>query len=339
MTIASFVPLAPRAPKSMNPLVSIVIPAYNAEKWIRQSIQSALGQTYSPIEVIVVNDGSTDGTVDEIRKFGDRVSLIEGQHAGANACRNLLTQAARGDWLQYLDADDYLLPNKVSDQMHLLNSRNFELDVVYSPTILRQEATCLEATTSINPPHDETVQFVRWVSFCTHGMLMRRTAVLQAGGWREDQGVCQEHELVFRLITGNRRFAIWNQPATVYRIHSSDTVSRHNPLRTVQVRMEILERFEQWLIHNERMTPLHRREIYAARLDTARFAWRIDESHGEMLARRAAEGGCYWTRNPALPLSFQLVTRIAGFRAAQQLARFHRSLGSKRFGTSRSRTE
>jgi glycosyltransferase involved in cell wall biosynthesis len=314
----------------MNSLVSILIPAYNAEKWIRQSIQSALAQSYSPIEVIIVDDGSTDGTIGEIKRFGDRVTLIEREHAGANACRNLLTQLAQGEWLQFLDADDYLLPSKVSDQIHFLTNYNTPLDVVYSPTILRQEDTCLETPTAIDPPFDETVQFVRWMPFCTHGMLLRRSAVLEAGGWKEDQVVCQEHELVFRLITLKRNFAVWNQPGTVYRIHSTDTVSRNNLLRTMQIRMEILDRFEEWLIHSERMTPLHRREIYAARLDTARFAWRIDESQGEKLARKAAENGYYWTRNAALPLSFQVVTRIAGFRAAQKLAQFRRGIAMTR---------
>jgi glycosyltransferase involved in cell wall biosynthesis len=308
----------------MNPLVSILIPAYNAEKWIRQSIQSALAQTYSAIEVVVVDDGSTDGTVAEVRKFGDRVKLVESRHSGANASRNLLTQLARGEWLQYLDADDYLLPNKVADQIHYLSRHDWKVDVVYSPTILRQEITCAEAATTIEPPYDVTLQFVRWISFCTHGMLLRRTAVLDAGGWREDQGVCQEHELVFRLITSNKQFGVWNQPGSVYRYHSSNTVSRNNPLRTMQVRMDILDRFEQWLSSNRRMTALHRREIYAARLDTARIAWGIDESQGELLARKASSSGHYWTRKPALPLSFQALNRIVGFRAAQKLARFHR---------------
>jgi glycosyltransferase involved in cell wall biosynthesis len=315
------------SPKTENPLVSVLIPAYNAEKWISQSIESALAQTYSPIEVIVVDDGSTDGTLNEIRKFGDRVRLIPGGHAGANFSRNLLTQAAQGEWLQYLDADDYLLPNKIADQMRF--KRNHEsLDVIYSPTIIRREDTRMETATTIEAPNDATVHFVRWIPFCTHGMLLRRSAVLQAGSWKEDQLVCQEHELVFRLISNGCRFGLWNQPGTVYRYHCKNTVSTANPLRTMQVRMNILDRFEQWLLDTGLMTRVHRAEIYAARLDTARVAWVIDAAYGEQLARKAFGTGHYWLlHRAALPLGFQLLCRIAGFRATQRLARFVRTAG------------
>jgi glycosyltransferase involved in cell wall biosynthesis len=325
MTTAASMSRSSESPPSGSPLVSILIPAYNAATWIGQSIQSALDQTYSPVEVIVMDDGSTDGTAGEIRKFGDRVTLVQGRHAGANPCRNALTQLARGEWLQYLDADDYLLPGKVAGQIGFLASRDWRFDLVHSPTIIRWEGSGEESATAIDPPYDAAVQFVRWIPFCTHGMLLRRSAVLRAGGWREDQPVCQEHELVYRLITGNTSIGVWNQPATVYRFHSTATVSRNNPLRTMQVRMGILERFEEWLTQSGQMTPVLRKEIYIARLDTARMAWQIDESYGEMLARKASKDGHYWaSRQPALPMSFQLTARMVGFGAAQRLARFRR---------------
>ena len=328
MTIAAATQPRGHLKSAGGPLVSILIPAYNAEKWIRYSIQSALGQTYAPIEVIVVDDGSTDGTVEEVLRFGDQVRLIHGGHAGANASRNLATAAARGEWLQYLDADDYLLPNKIADQIRFLRRNDWQFDTVYSPTILREESTCAETPTEIQPPYDVAVQFVRWVPFCTHGMLLRRSAVIEAGGWREDQPVCQEHELILRLITANRSLGIWNQPATVYRFHSSGTISKNNPLRTMRMRMSIVERFEGWLEDNGRMTPALRKEIYAARMDTARVAWAIDEAEGEALARQASRAGHHWIHGRhALPLSFQILTRAMGFRTAQRIARFVRTRG------------
>jgi glycosyltransferase involved in cell wall biosynthesis len=317
-------------PQFTSPLVSVLIPAYNAEKWIRQCIQSALDQFYSPIEIIVVDDGSSDGTVEEILKFGDRIKLIRGQHAGANASRNLLTQAARGEWLQYLDADDYLLPNKVADQIRFLRGHDV-CDVIYSPTIIRREDTRTESVTVIEPPYDELVHFVRWIPFCTHGMLLRRSAVLHAGSWKEDQPVCQEHELVFRLICNGCSFSVWNQPGTVYRHHSANTVSTKNPLRTVQMRMNILDRFENWLIDSGRMTPIHRKEIYAARMDTARVAWSIDEAYSMILARKGSSHGHFWVSGrSALPLGFQVLCRTAGFRASQKFAGVVRAAGASR---------
>jgi glycosyltransferase involved in cell wall biosynthesis len=98
-------------------LVSILIPCFNAERWIGQAIESALAQTYSPTEIIVVDDGSTDRSLDIIKGFGQRIRWETGPNRGANATRNRLLTLARAPWLQYLDVDDYLLPDKVERQM------------------------------------------------------------------------------------------------------------------------------------------------------------------------------------------------------------------------------
>lgn len=308
-----------------RPLVSILIPAYNAEAWIRHSIESALTQTYSRIEVIVLDDGSTDRTAAEADAFGDRITVLRNSHQGANIARNLLTEAARGEWVQYLDADDYLLPNKIKDQIYFLNQQGWNLDVVYSPTIVRQESSCVETATSIQPPFETETQFIRWSPFCTHGMLLRRSAVVAAGGWLASQPVCQEHELLFRLITTNRRFGVWNQPSTVYRYHTSNTISHKNPLRTIQTRMGILDRFERWLLENHKMTQPIRKEIYAARLDAARVAWPVNQEYGEALARQANGAGHHWiSGRHCLPARFQLLNRTLGFRRAQHIAQIVR---------------
>jgi glycosyltransferase involved in cell wall biosynthesis len=100
----------------MPPLVSIGIPCYNAAQWIAASVQSALDQTWADTEVIVVDDGSTDGTLDVLRKFGAAIRVEQASHGGANRARNLILKAARGEWLQYLDADDYLRSEKIAQQ-------------------------------------------------------------------------------------------------------------------------------------------------------------------------------------------------------------------------------
>ena len=86
--------------------VSILIPCYNAEKWIAQCIESALNQTYANKEVIVVDDGSTDGSLDIIKNFGDKIRWETSPNRGGNAARNRLLELSSGEWLQSLDADD-----------------------------------------------------------------------------------------------------------------------------------------------------------------------------------------------------------------------------------------
>lgn len=96
-----------------NPLVTVVIPCFNAERWIRQAIESVLNQSYPKIEVVVVDDGSTDGSLDVVRSFGDSVICTTGPNQGPSAARNRGLKMARGEWIQFLDADDLLHPLKI----------------------------------------------------------------------------------------------------------------------------------------------------------------------------------------------------------------------------------
>jgi glycosyltransferase involved in cell wall biosynthesis len=105
----------------MKPLVSILIPAYNSQDWIRYSLCSALAQTWERIEIIVVDDGSTDQTLAVAREFeADGVRVVTQQNQGAAAARNKAFSLSRGDYIQWLDADDLLAPDKIARQMEAL---------------------------------------------------------------------------------------------------------------------------------------------------------------------------------------------------------------------------
>ncbi len=101
-----------------KPLVSILIPAYNSQEWIADTLRSAIAQTWEPKEIIVVDDGSKDRTREIARQFeGQGVRVVEQQNQGASAARNKAFSVCRGDYIQWLDADDLLAPDKVSKQM------------------------------------------------------------------------------------------------------------------------------------------------------------------------------------------------------------------------------
>jgi glycosyltransferase involved in cell wall biosynthesis len=102
----------------MKPLVSILIPAYNAESWIAETIQSAIAQTWGRREIIVVDDGSTDRTLAVARQFASKnVTVVTRENQGASAARNYALCISQGDYIQWLDADDLLSPDKISKQM------------------------------------------------------------------------------------------------------------------------------------------------------------------------------------------------------------------------------
>ena len=102
----------------MAPLVSILIPAYNSERWIAETIKSALDQTWPNKEIIIVDDGSSDQTLANARRFASQtVSVISQENQGASAARNKALQVCQGDYIQWLDADDLLSPDKIQRQM------------------------------------------------------------------------------------------------------------------------------------------------------------------------------------------------------------------------------
>jgi len=113
---------------SNHPLVSVIIPAYNYEAYVRLAIQSVTAQSYSNVEIIVVDDGSTDGTSDAARSFGMRVRYFLKENGGLSAARNFGIDKANGDFFLFLDADDELEPNAIE----LMHNCMLELSADYA---------------------------------------------------------------------------------------------------------------------------------------------------------------------------------------------------------------
>ena len=100
--------------------VSAVIPAYNAEKYIERAIDSALAQSHLPDEIIVVDDGSDDGTGEVVKKYGESIRYINQENTGASAARNAGVKAAKNEWIAFLDGDDEWLSDNLESQMAIL---------------------------------------------------------------------------------------------------------------------------------------------------------------------------------------------------------------------------
>src|SRR5882672_7209571 len=117
----------------MRDLVSILIPAYNAQQWIGDTIESALSQTWKRKEIIVVDDGSTDQTLAVAKQFASRdVAVLAQSNQGAAAARNRAFSACQGDWVQWLDADDLLAPDKIERQAEALERCDSKLTLLSS---------------------------------------------------------------------------------------------------------------------------------------------------------------------------------------------------------------
>jgi glycosyltransferase involved in cell wall biosynthesis len=118
----------------MQPLVSILIPAYNAERWIGYTLQSAISQTWRRKEIIVVNDGSTDRTAEIARRFVSKeLAVVSVERQGVAAARNRAFDLSQGDYIQWLDADDILAPDKIERQLTALREDDSKRVLLSSP--------------------------------------------------------------------------------------------------------------------------------------------------------------------------------------------------------------
>lgn len=311
--------------------VSILIPCYNAKRWIRECIESALRQTHTDCEVIVVDDGSTDGSLSVIQEFGDQIRFETGPNRGGNPTRNRLLELATGEWLQYLDADDYLEPAKVAAQLEYATDTT---DVVYSPTTWIHVESDGEITQrrefTIDEPHDPWRHLIMWILPQTGGALWRRSAVESVGGWKNDQPCCQEHELYSRLLIAGCQFEFCPTGGAVYRQWSTDTVCRRNPLQTYLKRLEIVQRSEEFLLDSNQLSDDRRDAIAHTRLECARSICHLDWDQGCQIAGtarrmhprfRLPESECF-------PRMYRLMYPILGFAFTERIASLRRRFQS-----------
>jgi glycosyltransferase involved in cell wall biosynthesis len=306
----------------MGSLVSILIPCYNAQQWITQAIESALTQTWSNKEIIVVDDGSTDRSLDVIRQFEGRIRWETGPNRGGNATRNRLLELACGEWIQYLDADDYLLPPKISEQMEFIASQT-DLDVVFGPVTLEHwsERRTRRELLPIPEPHDLWILLASWALPQTGAPLWRKEAILDVGGWKRDQPCCQEHELYLRLLIGGKRFAYCPTNGAVYRHWSVETVCKRDISEVHRRRLKIEQRLEDHLRDKRQLTLARLRAISQARFEIARTVWQYDQNlAGKIIDQIRRSDPKFIPTDPAAPRRYRWIYRCLGFQSAERLA-------------------
>lgn len=186
---------------SLDPLVSIIIPCFNAERYVGASIKSALEQTYTHREIIVVDDGSTDGSLKVLKGFGDAIQLVTGVNQGGAAARNRGTALAKGELIQYLDADDLLHPEKLARQVPLA-VRNRNAAVYCNYGLIDKEGRPIPSNGHVAPisSNQDPVVFVLLnPGISTPGPLLWRDDLVEIGGFREELQCAQERDLHIRL--------------------------------------------------------------------------------------------------------------------------------------------
>ncbi|MBN2511882.1 MAG: glycosyltransferase [Sedimentisphaerales bacterium] len=216
--------------------ITVVIPAFNAAEHIERAIHSVLAQTYPANEVIVVNDGSTDDTLEIVRRFGGRVRLIEQANAGVSAARNAGIHAASGEWIAFLDADDEWLPNYLTAQTSLLSR---QINLVWS---VANYSTCSDTEHRISPFMDpaavrrkmngnEIIQ--DYLSAFCHDWIghldttLVRKEVLEQVGCFDETLVCAEDiDLWWKIAYLYPRCGYLAEPLAIYHLSTVDSLTK-----------------------------------------------------------------------------------------------------------------
>lgn len=232
-------------------LISIIIPAYNVEDYIEECIHSAFAQTHKPIEVLCIDNNSTDNTWQKLKQLQETYPslLIEKElKPGAPAARNKGLVLSKGEWIQFLDADDLLLPEKIEHQVHLIKNKP---EVCFIAAASRKKHINGQSTTSI-PKQDHPFKSLFTTNLGnTCSNLWNKTYINQINGWDEGQKSSQEADLMFRLLQINSQVVFDAEPLTIIQERETGQISTKHPLdnwvRYFNKRIEILN----WIKENE----------------------------------------------------------------------------------------
>jgi glycosyltransferase involved in cell wall biosynthesis len=232
------------------PLVSVIIPTYNCERYIAETIHGVLNQTFKDVELIVVDDGSTDRTRDIVASYGPAIRLITQKNARVCAARNRGIREAAGQYVCLLDHDDYWFPHKLELQVSLL-AANPDSGVVYSTFILwHPDASGLYPALgsfdlgaypdSIDPDYSGWIyhQFLLDCWMLTSTAMFRREVFDRCGVFDVDLPYSEDWDLWLR-ISREYQFLRHNTPTTLYRQHPGQG---NRQARSIDYRTLLLER-------------------------------------------------------------------------------------------------
>lgn len=173
---------------SQPPLVSVIIPVYNAEQYVAQAIESVLVQNYRPLEIIAVDDGSTDESATVVKNFSS-VQYYFQSNGGISAARNRGIEQARGEFFAFLDADDLWVEDKLALQMSAFNN-DPNLDIVFghvqqfhSPELETSSANPTPASESLMPGHIPSAMIIKRDSFFRVGLFETNWKLGEFASW------------------------------------------------------------------------------------------------------------------------------------------------------------
>lgn len=309
-----------------SPLVSIIIPCHNAERWLAETLESALAQTWPDKEIILVDDGSTDGSRDLARRFESRgVHVAAQSNQGAAAARNHGLRLARGDYVQFLDADDLLAPDKIARQVRLLQEKG--VDCLATCAWTRFTADVRAAVVAGDRTLWRDLAPVDWMILAAERNLMMATAtwlvprgiIEKIGPWPTDHRANPLDDMDYfdRARAASRQVLFCADTHTHYRSEQSGSLSRVRTDSAWQAISATLHRSADLLLQLEDSP----RTRHALATMLQRFIYELYPAQPELAARAAtrvrALGGS--TLQPEFGPARRRLAALVGWKLTKRL--------------------
>ena len=306
----------------MSKLVSIIIPCYNAEKWLTEAIDSCLNQTYSNIEVIVVDDGSTDGSLDIIKSYGNKIIWETGKNQGGNHARNRGFALSKGAYIQFLDADDYILPKKIARQVDFLEQH--DVDVVYGDWRHQQHLSTGEVILEdlkISGQQDDILAALLsdwWVSPAC--LLFKRQAVQKTNGWDEKLKAGQDRDFFLSVVMSGAKVAYQPGCYSIYRRYGNVTVSSSSKTRYLENQLLINRKVENNLNQSGKLSKKYKQALAQSYFLLARAYLEIAPNrYQELLNKVFSLSPNFKAHSANRTVMYIFIQNIFGFRMLERL--------------------
>lgn len=228
-----------------DPTFSVVIAAYQAEATVAEAVDSALAQTHPALEVVVCDDGSTDGTAQALSRYGRAITVVRQENLGEGAAKNLAVRHARGDYVVVLDADDVFLPRRL-EALAWLAARHPDLDILTTDAVVEADGRPIRNAYHQGwrfPSSDQRAAILDR-NFVLGLCAVRRTRWEEVGGFDPGLAHAADWELWQRMIVGGSRVGLVDEPLARYRL-TRGTLSS-NRVHLVRARLEVLSRASTW---------------------------------------------------------------------------------------------
>jgi glycosyltransferase involved in cell wall biosynthesis len=314
-------------------LVSVVIPTFNAEEWLAETLRSVFAQTYRDLEIILIDDGSTDRT----RKIAEEIltsspfphQILRQLNHGVSAARNAGCRVAQGCWIQFLDADDLLHPQKINLQVNWSREHR-SADIVYSnweKLILRSGSWQGEGL--VRMPligQDVLADILKDENFQQLGsQLFRKAALDKVGGFNEAHSLIEDVELCIKMAAAGREFgkAPTQGPIFWYRDRPR-SLSKLDERQFVEACIRNARLVQQFIREKPGCSPKAMEAIVEVFYSAARYFADRDWDRFEQLVEEIEAIRPSFV--PNAPARLKLLSRLVGYRRAEQISGYYRKL-------------